>query len=285
MITSAMISELRREYGDVPKKTRVTKEGDGQTNLFNLGFFPVIENSESINISAGAALTGGGTDYTLDYDSGDLTMNTTPGSGHELKSEHKYANWRDQNWVDAINQGIEQLNARGFYRQIVRTSAAIGISAGVRVYDAPSGAVDVYELLVGKNANLSASITRPGVNWSYQQDANKIILGNSPSSSNIAYISYLRRINKYNATSATLDLASGWHEPVKKYAGAKFNRFLAGKIAQQGNATIDEGHLSFTNLRTMANDLNNEFEVFAARSKPTRPAKDMQYHIAGGGNA
>lgn len=285
MITSAMISETRREYGDVPKKTRVTRDGDGSTNSFNLGSFPVIEGSESVSISGGAVLADTSAKYTLDDDSGDLTMVTTPASGDELKVEHKYAHWRDKHWNEAVNQGISILNSRGFYKQVSRTSAAFGISAGVRVYGGPSACVDIYELLVATNSNLSASIKKPELNWSYQQGSNKLVLGLSPTKDNLAYISYLRKLQKYAATSATVDILDEWVEPVKKYAGAMFYRSLAGKIAKQGNASIDEGHFSFTNLRAMANDLISEFDNFATRSKPTRPAKDIQFHIPGGGTA
>ena len=76
-----------------------------------------------------------------------------------------------------------------------------------------------------------------------------------------------------------------WVEMVKKRAGAIYFRSLAAKIAKQGNASIDEGHFSFTNLRTMANDLDKDFEVMALRKKPTRPAKGIQWHIPDGGEA
>ena len=123
------------------------------------------------------------------------------------------------------------------------------------------------------------------MNWSYQQDVNKLILGQSPTKSNLAYISYLRRLQSYTAVSATIDIKDDWIEPIKKYAGAMFYRSLAGKIAKQGNATIDEGHFSFTNLRAMANDLLGEYDNFTTRAKPTRPAKNIQWHIQGGGIA
>lgn len=280
MITSALISQARREYRDVPKKVRVTRKGDGSTNLFNVGFFPVIESSEAVNISGGATLSGGGVGYTLDNDSGDLTMATTPASGHELKSEHKYAHWRDTNWLEVIGQAVDTLNARGWFRQVV--NSGIVISAGTMQITAPVGCVDVYSL---KKKQTSAHLASFPFNWSYQQDANRIIFGAAPGGKISASFSYLRQMLRPSATSVTLDVPSAAIEPVKKYAGAMFFRSLAAKIAQQGNATIDEGHLSFTNMRTMANDLLAEYDNFAARSKPSRPARGVQWHIPGAGDA
>lgn len=273
MITSALIQELRREYGDEPKTTRVSKQGNGSVNLFNVGRFPVVEGSYKVYVSG--ALKTETTDYTFDLDNGDLLINSTPANGIEVASQHKYAEWRDKNWNEAINQSIENLNARGFFRQIVRNTSIVRLSANTQVYSGPSACVDIYEFLVKSGSDY----VKPGVNWSYQQDGNKLVIGSRPSAPSSASISYLRNLQTYNSTSATLDILNDWKEVVKKKAGAIFYRSLAGKIAKQGNASIDEGHFSFTNLRTMANDLEAEYERLAARKKPTCPAKDMQFLI------
>lgn len=280
MITSALIGQLRREYGDNPKTVRVARDGDGSVNIFNVGKYPVIEGSYSVYVNNVAKTEV--TDYTYDLDNGDLQILTTPTNGHEVRSQHKYAHWRDKNWNEAINEAIENLNARGFFRQTVRSSAAITLAANTQVYNGPTNCVDIYEFLVSDNFTTSGNFVKPSVNWSYQQDANKLVLGSKPTRANYTKISYLRNMATYSATSATLDILDDWRELVKKKAGAIYYRSLAGKVAKQANANIDEGHFSFTNLRTMANDLENEFEKLALRKKPTRPTKDMQFLQAGG---
>jgi len=281
MITSALISQCRREYGDQPKSVRVTRDGDGVNNLFNLGFFPVIEGSYIIYVASSAKTEI--SHYTLDKDNGDLKIVTTPSSGQEVKSEHKYAHWRDQNWNEAINQAIETLNARGFFRQIVRDKTVMAISANVQSYSGPTNCVDLYEVLQSDDYTTSGNFIKLAANWRYDQDANKMVLGLIPSKANKLAVSYLRNLKTYTATSATLDALTDWMELLKKKAGATFYRSLAGKIAKQGAATIDEGHFSFSNLRTMANDLDTQFEIEAKRKKPTRPAKDIEYHSEAGG--
>lgn len=282
-IVSALIAKCRRESGDEPKSTSVQRAGNGSVNVFNVGKFPVVENSYTVRVS-GVVKTEN-TDFTYDLDNGDLRILTTPGNGALVRSDHKYAHWRDKNWVEAINNAIEDLNARGFFRQVVRNTSIVRLSANVQVYSGPSACVDIYEFLVSDNFTTSGNFVRPRVNWSYQQDPNRLIIGNKPNVANIAAISYLRKIQAYSATSATIDVPSDWEVLVMKKAQANFYRSLAGKIAKQGNATVDEGHFSFTNLRTMANDLDNEYERLALRKKPTRPAKDMQYLDQTGGVA
>lgn len=251
--------------------------GDGSTTLFNAGKFPIVESSYSVYKGTSAQTEV--TNYTLDLDNGDLQFAVAPGSGVLGKINFKHAEWRDKNWVEAIGQAIEALNSRGFFRQVVRNKTLFRLSANVREYSGPSAAVDIYEVLTFDNRTSAGVYKKLQNNWSYQQDANKLTLEFTPTVAEPAAISYLRNLQKPTATSSTVDILTDWEELVKKKAGAIFYRHMAGKIAKQGNASVDEGHFSFTNLRTMANDLDQEFERFASRKKPTRPAKDIQFQI------
>lgn len=278
---SALIMQCRREYQDVPKSFRASKATDGSSTLFNTGRMPVLEGT--LNVTLGTSARTENTHYTADYDNGDIQWVTVPGANLELAANFKYANWRDKNWVEAINQAIEGMNARGFFRQIVRST--FNISANVQTYGAPSACVDVYSVLESDNSTTSGNYRKLRTNWSYQQDANKIIFGQKPTSANKGLISYLRNLQTYAATSATLDVPDVWLEPVKKRAGAIYFRAMASRQALQGNANVDEGHFSFTSLRTQAMDLDNDFNDFAKRKKPTRPAKDISFQQSQGGVA
>lgn len=276
MITSALIAACRREFGDVPKLTRASRQGNASVNQFNTGKFPIIEGSYSIYIS-GVAKTEN-TDYTIDLDSGDISTTSTPANGIEVRADFKYAFWRDRNWVDAINMGINELNYRGYFRQTIRES--FFLSAGVRTFSGPTNCVDLYSIV---QSITSGTWSKLPINWSYQQDANKVILGQTPTSKTSAARSYLRKMSTYDVTSATLDVKDEWIELVQKYAGSVFYSSLAGKIAKQGHATIDDGHFSFTNLRAQSRDLFDEFDMASKRAKPTRPAKEIQSVVETGG--
>ena len=268
MITSALITQCRQDFGDISKSIQMKRTGDGSSTLYNLVNIPIVEGSPAIYIAD--VLKSEPTNYSLDLDSGDLQL--TAATSAVIRSEFKYATWRDKNWTLAINNAIEELNARGFFRQVVRDTSVMAISANVRVYSGPTNAVDVYEILRFSDRTVSGSYSRLPGNWSYQQDANKVIVSWKPTNAEKLATSYLRNLQTYSATSATLDTLNDWVILIKKKAGAQFYRALAGKVAKEGNANIDEGHFSFTNLRTMANDL-------AIRKKPTRPAKDLQFHV------
>ena len=278
MIVSALITQCRREFNDIPKSTESSRQADGTSTVHNTGAFPVIENSYSVYFnSVGKTET---TDYTLDKDSGDLQTVVAQSNGVEILINFKYANFRDAHWVEAINHGIQSLNARGFFRQIV--DETLYISANKRSFSGPTNCVDAYKLVYSPT---SGSYVKLPVNWTYQQDANKFTLGDVSSTKLSGLVSYLRNLKTYTATSATIDALDDWIELIKKKAGEYYFRHMAAKIATQGAATIDEGHFSFTNLRTMANDMGGTFNEMAIRKKPTRPAKDVQWHIPGGGVA
>ena len=282
MIVSALITQCRQEYNDIPKSTQKNRSGDGSSTLFVLGDRPIMENSYSFYKGTSAQVETA--HYTLDKDSGELTFMNAPSNGINVRANYKYAFFRDANWVQAINYGIESLNARGFFRQVVRNPSIIRISAGVSVMSGPSACVDIYELLTFSNRTSASQAVPFYANWEYQQDANKIVLGYYPTLSEPASISYLRNLQTYTATSATLDCLNDWTELVKKKAGEYYFRNLAARITQQGAATIDEGHFSFTNARTMALDLANDFEALAVRKKPVRPARRIKFHLDDGGS-
>lgn len=278
MITSALISQLRREVGDIPKLTKLARKGDGTITLFNTGRNPIVEGSYTV--SKGTSAQTENSNYTIDLDSGDINFNNAPTSAYSTTFQGKYANWRDKNYVEAINNAVEDLHARGFFRQTVRQS--IYFSAGVRAFAGPSACIDAYELVYSP---VSATFQKLGWNWSYQQDANKFVFGTAPTTKLSGAVSYLRRMQTYTATSATLDINAAWLTLIKKNVKAQYWSFMAGKSAAQGNAKIEEGHFSFSSLRTQARDLMQEFDKEALRSKPTRPAKDIQWMQDNGGVA
>lgn len=284
MILSGLILQLRRKYNDVPKAAQVIRAADGVATLFNVGRdrIPVVENSYSVYFG-GTAKTETA-DYSLDKDSGDLQTVQLLSANTEVKANFKYADFRDQHWVEAVNEVIDELNGRGFYKQVVGDWTTFAVSAGKMVYSGPTGGIDVYEVLQSTTRQVSGATQKMPGNWTYQSDSNQIVLGYKPTLSEVNRISYLRKLNKYTAVSATLDVRDEWITLLLNGAGAKFFNSMASKIAREGNASVKEGHMSYTSLRAQARELEDKFIKEAARLKPTRPAKDLRYHLPGGGN-
>lgn len=272
---ATLISQLRREFRDVPRTSQVAKTGDGSANLFAIGRYPIVEGS--VSVYKGTSAQTSGTHYFLDMDNGEVSFVSAPTSAYVTKVNFKHAWFRDRDWVEAVNNGISWLNSRGFFRQIVRSPSLFHLSANVRVYNAPSACVDLYELLLHQNRTSSGAYIRTPGRWEYQNDQNKVTLEFLPSVLEPATISYLRAMQTYTATSATVDVKDEWLEAVKMKAGEYFHLAVASRLAREGNQSIEEGHFSFTNLRTMAETLGQRATELSVRLKPTRPAKNVKF--------
>ena len=276
MITSALISNLRREYNDLPERHHDEKTGDGTSTVYKSKFSPILEGSYSLLISN--ALKTENSDYTLDKDTGDIDLAAATSSIIDFK--YKSVNFRDQHWLESIQGAFDSLGDQ-YFRTTIRES--FNISASVQVYSAPSGCVRVYELLESSDYTASGTFSKPQTNWRYDKSANKIILGLKPSKANYAKISYLKRLTRPTLTSSTLDVEDKWLELIRLKAGSTYLHSMANKYAQQGNATVEEGHLSVSYLRQLANDNEIKFENLKKRLKPVMPSFEIPFHMHDGG--
>jgi len=93
-MTVAVMSSFSRFTVDISSahQTIVTNEtvgtGDGSTAKFKLSKTPVKEESEKIYVNG--ALKTRGTDYTIDYESGEITFTTAPADGATITADYVY---------------------------------------------------------------------------------------------------------------------------------------------------------------------------------------------------
>jgi len=118
----------------------------------------------------------------------------------------------------------------------------------------------------------------------YDRRGNKLIIGNKPSRANYLNISYLRKLTRPTAASSTLDVEDQWFELLNLKMGEQYAESMAFKIAQQGNVSVEEGHLRMANLRALASDNAVKFENLKRKLKPVMPSMTIPYYIHGGGN-
>lgn len=281
MIVSAFISQLRRRYGDLPEKHLDVRQGDGSSTVYKAQFSPVVESSYGLYINNVLKTEGVASDYTLDLDTGDIVLAANTSNLIEFK--YKSANFRDQWWLEAVQAGIRGMGDE-FFRSVIRSTSGVTLSAGIQVYDCPSSCIRLTEAMQSDDYTSSGNFVPLGTNHWYDRRSNKLILGNKPNRANYMAISYLRRVNIPTATSATLDLEENWIEMLELKVGAIYARARALQIAQQGNVSVEEGHLSAQQLRQMANDNEALYQQMKRRNKPIMPSYAVPYYIHGGGN-
>jgi len=281
MITSAFITKLRRKYNDNPEKHEDAITGDGSTTVFRTQYFPIKEGSASLYRNNALQATSG---YTLDLDTGDIVVGAAPTSATTLKIQYQSVDYRDQNWLEAIQDSFDSFGDK-FFKSVVRSASGMTLSAAVDVYPCPSNCIRLTEALESTNYTSSGPFQEINANTRYDRWSNKLVLGRKPSKANYMQISYLRKLTRPTATSSTLDVEDSWLELLDLKSGANFYRSLAGKYARQGNATVEEGHLSVMQLRQLANDNETLFENRKKQLKPVMPASKIPYYIPGGGIA
>jgi len=73
-------------------------EGDDYNTVFNLQYYPVKANSETIYLDEEAQTRD--TDYTIDYDAGEITFFTPPASGVSITADYTPENgqWHLKAW-------------------------------------------------------------------------------------------------------------------------------------------------------------------------------------------
>jgi len=278
MMVSAFISTLRREYNDLPEKHRDVRTGDGSSTVYKTKYSPILENSLTLYNGTSAYTSA---QYSVDYDTGDIVL--VSATSNEVRAEYKGVDFTDEMWLEFTQGAIEELGDE-FFRMTTRSTSGLTLSANVVVYDMPTGCIRVIEALQSDDYTSGGNFSYLNTNTRYDRRSNKLILGQKPTKGNYAQISYCRRVAIPTATSSVLDIEDNWAKLLNIKVGEISTRSFADRIAKQGNASVEEGHLSVATLRTLANDLLQKFEMRKKRIKPILPASRIPFYIHGGGD-
>ena len=277
MLVSAFISVLRRRYNDLPKKHSDIRTGDGSSTVYKTMFSPIKESSFKLYIKNTLQDTSG---YTIDLDTGDITLGSA--TSGKINAQYQQVNFRDQHWLEAIQSAVDSLGDQ-FFRTVIGDTSSMTLSADVQKYDCPSSCIKMTEILESDDYTTSGDWIKLSVNKRYDRGSNVLVISSKPSKANYLLISYLRKIARPTATTSALDVQDNWLELLELKTGAHYHRAMSSRIAQQGNATIEEGHLSMAQLRAMANDFELMYENLKKKLKPIMPASEIPYYIHGGG--
>lgn len=278
MITSALITKLRRKYNDLPENHQDIRDGDGSSTIYKTMKAPIEEDSFKQYINDVLQNTTG---YTIDLDTGDLELGAA--TSNKIKSQYKGVKFRDQHWLEFIQDVFDSVGDQ-FFKTVVRSVTGITLSANVQVYDCPSSCIRLTEVLESDDYTSGGNFKKPFVNMSYDRRSNKLILGAKPTKANYLQISYQRKLTRPTATSSTLDVENSWLQLLDSHVGAAQARSYADRIAKQGNVSVEEGHISMSHLRQLANDNDIKFENLKRKLKPVMPSISIPYYIHGGGD-
>lgn len=272
MITSAFISNLRRQFNDKPVLHQDQITGDGSSTVYASKYAPIKENSAELSINI--VIKTEVTDYTLDYDTGDIELVSATSSAISLI--YQAVKFRDAEWLQAIIEGHRALGD-GIFKSVIMDTSSMIISGGRQTIPCPTNTIKILKIFESTDLTVNGIYQPMRTNWKYDQRSNKIITSQKPTRNNYIAVSYLKKPVAPSSVSMALDLESDWINMIGHKAGAFYLRSQANKIAQQGNATVEEGHLNVQALRVMANDEDAQFEILRKRIKPLLPNLDIPY--------
>lgn len=282
MITSAFVTQLRRTFNDLPKLHKDTRNGDGDSTVYKTKYAPIKEGSVTLKVNNVTKTEGLANDFTLDYDTGDIQMTAAPTNGQALDVIYKEVNFRDAHWLDAIAQAYQAMGDQ-FFGTVIMNTSSMRLSAGLRKFNMPSNCIRLLKVFESSNLLSSGTYIPLRTNWEYDRRANQLVLGQPKTVVNFAALSYLTKITAPSAVGMTLPGEENWQAIVREKAGAAYLRSMADRIAQQGNATVEEGHFNPAVLRALANDHEQQFEILRKRHKPIMPNLEIPYWDPNGG--
>lgn len=101
------LSKVRVSLEDYGNTVTDNFTADGTTKVWKLTNPPIQVNSDVVT-DAGATDTRG-TDYTINYDNGEITFTVAPTTGHAMVVQYTSVIWRNERIIDAINGGVRAL--------------------------------------------------------------------------------------------------------------------------------------------------------------------------------
>lgn len=275
MITSAFISQLRREAGDIPVLHRDAIVGDGSSTRYATKFSPILESSLSLTVNNVAKTEN--SFFTVDYDTGDISLQSAVGATGTIRVTYKEVHFRDSEWLGFIKTGHRALGDQ-FFKMVNFDTTGVTLSRYVQKYNAPSACIRILKVLESDNFTTSGNWRIINSNWRYDRRANQLLLGSKPQRANYVALTYQRRVTVPTATSSVLDIEDNWLEIVAEKAKEQYFRSRAAQIAQMGNAATDEGFLKVQNLLGMAKNAADQFEILRQRNKPVMPGLEIPIH-------
>lgn len=290
MLTSDFIETLRLQVGDLKLLTQDTFEGDGVTVAFRLNERPIVESNYQVYVYSGAAwnLQTETTNYTIDKDTGILTMVSAPALGsssgatndENLRIDYKYSFLRDSDWLQIIKDCLRTWKKKLF--TVATNETTHNTVDGQDEYDLDDISTDIFWVIVMEYKTSSEddwhSIAEMGRNWRYEPTLNKIIVKPAfqATTYDIRYI-YLSRLTVPSATTDTFSADTDFHPAIQKYCQALYLERLAMAKIKDTTALVKE--LSFHPAQTIfqyAKMLRQEAMEELALVKPRYPSQAIQ---------
>ena len=280
---SDFITQCRRELRDFDMLANDKFSGDATTFLFPLTHRNVKASSYTVYI--GGVLKTETTDYAIDKDTGYLTFVSAPASGTDnVQVVYRYTKLSDQEYLDAINDGIDRWRWKFFKEAIDSTT----ITTVKNQYDYDLSALTgilkpIFFWFSSNSSPANWSAVSSFTNWQYFQNQGLLQVNPSFDTDGLPLkIRYLKLPTKGTSVSSTLDLNPEWLVAFKKYIKACFyDRLVPEKISETGAVTTIPTYTPAQLAYQMSVAYLKESDDLANKVAPKMPNSPIRCQIDG----
>lgn len=287
MTYASYIGQLRTQVGDTHRRVHIDFTGDGSTTSFQMPIdsFPVLEGSYVIKV--GGAVQTESTNFSLEKETGLLTMVVAPGSGVALTIDSTAVYLLDATWLSVINDAIKSLGD-DFWKEfvdetLVTTSNMLSISLAA----AQPKCIAVYDFWYRQSTSENWRTVENFANWRYDRENNVLYIGDLNAFGTANMPLKIRGLKTYTlgtGTSDTIDVQDKFMTIIEYGAIARYWRYryknvinLVTKFSTENTRT------PLQELIMLSDRFDRLYEQEKAKLKPQKPPRIIPQYKEGGG--
>lgn len=290
MLFNTYISQLRTQVGDTPERKHIDWIGDGATTAFQmpLDTFPVLDQTATYSVKVNNALQTEITNYTLDKETGLLTMLAAPGNGISVTVDCFRVYLTDASWLLIVNNVTKSLG-NDFFKEFVDTT---NFTSTINMVSLPLTAfqpncIAVYDFFYKPSINTDWTVIEEIGNWRYDSDNNVIYIGSRDSFSSTGLSLKIRGLKTFTlgvAVTDTVDVQDRYMTVIEYGAIARYWRYRYKSVVELvSKMTTEQSRTPLHELMMLSDRFDRAYEAEKAKLKPMKPVRIIPPFLVGGG--
>ena len=290
MLYSYYINKLRKQCGDIKKRIHIDWTGNGTTTVFQMpaDTYPVLDDVSTYTVRVNSVIQTEITNYTLDKDSGTLTMVGAPADTTAVSIDSINVKLKDADWLEIINDVIISLGLDFFKEFVDETnfSSTAGMTS-LSLVALRSKCIAVYQFQQRLSSVDNWQQVESFANWRYDRENNIIYLGRNDAFTLTNIRLRIRGLEGYtlgDAVTDTIDVQDRYMTIIEFGALARYYRYrykdvieLISKMTQETTRT------PLQELVMLSDRFDRLYESEKAKLKPMKPSYNIPVFLQGGG--
>ena len=290
MLYSTYISQLRSQCGDTARRVHVDWIGDAATTAFQMpaDTFPVLDQASTYVVKLAGATQTETTNYTLDKETGLLTMVVAPGSGVALTIDAYAVYLLDATWLIVINNVIKSLGD-DFWKEFV-DEANFTTTANMRsisLVASQPNCIAVYDFWHRTSTSEDWLTVDSFANWRYDRENNIIYIGSRETFTITGQVLKVRGLKTYTlgtATTDTLDVQDRFFTILEYGSLSRYWKYRYKSVVELvSKMTTESSRTPLQELIMLSDRFQRDYELEKVKLKPAKPPRRIPTFSEGKG--